>query len=98
MKSNIKEKVIEVLKQSGFVDDGCISETTMRIGSNSAGYAPIHYPARVRLILKDTNWKVTVGAQTTCFYNVVDGKPKSFTNIKTKSIDDIEAFLKGLVG
>lgn len=67
---------IAALEQAGFVDDGETRSETVRIGTTKSpilnrgksGGEIRTFGGRKRLKLPGTQWKVTVGKRTVCFY------------------------------
>ena len=91
------EKVIEILKSLGYVDDGSVEGCAFRSGNAVVGYRAVIIPDRVRLKLPGTNHKASIGKRTTCFYQVVEREAKDFVNFSTKDIEGIKNYAKRIV-
>lgn len=82
----------------GFVPAGETNVETFRVITKKSYPLPgaeIKVGGRQRFSLPDTNRFVTVGARTTCFYEVVNGKAQNFANFNNKKdFDGIQEILQ----
>lgn len=90
------EIVVDVLLANGWTPAGHTESETVRIPTTRA---PVYggiggevrtFGGRARFA-KGERRRVTVGARTTCFYEVVDKKAQGFVSLRTKDIDRIKA-------
>lgn len=87
----------------------CLNNGFEENGSTKTGHVKIitkdSYPfagalatfgGRLRLKSTKSNWKVTIGKRTTCFYQVENQQGFNFTNFPTKNVEKISQFLQAL--
>lgn len=97
--SNVnKVLVINTLIETGFVSDGETSGEEIKTFSNNLGsYKMMKIPSRVRLKLPETQWKVTIGRDSTYFYQVIDHKTVPGEFFKTDETEKIGKYANSLI-
>lgn len=84
---------------SGFEEDGSTKmEHVKFITKDSYPFAGAlaTFGGRLRLKSTKSNWKVTIGKRTTCFYQVENRQGFNFNNFPTKNVDLVSQFLQTL--
>jgi len=76
--------VIEHLLAHGYEEDGKTREDTFKLVTQKSYPLPgaiVTMGGRLRF--KNGDKRVTVGKRVVCFYEIVDGQPANFNNIRT---------------
>jgi len=92
-------QVCQQLLAAGWLEAGTTRPEIMRVPTQRSpllggtGGELRTFGGRTRFELPNTAYRVTVGAQTTCFYRVVNGQATDFTNYRTSDTNGIETAL-----
>lgn len=99
-KPAVKDVVITLLSELGYVSAGQTATETVRIPTRRA---PVYggiggevrtFGGRARLRVPDRECYVTVGARTTYFYRVTDGRLHTGMSFRTSEVDAIAAYAR----
>lgn len=97
-----KADAVAVLIAAGWREDGETATQAYRQGTaaspvyGNTGGELVVVGGRQRFVQPETGMKVTVGAVTTCFYTVTDGKPRYHVTLPTKEIERIRSWSDGI--
>lgn len=92
-------EITRLCLNNGFEADGSTKTEPVKFitkDSYPLAGAPAIFGGRLRLRDSKSNWKVTIGKRTTCFYRVEKHRSGNFKNFPTKNIDEVSLFLQTL--